>query len=97
MYPAARFGSGSGPIFLDQLHCSGSEQSLLDCPTFTDLGLHNCDHSMDAGVKCRGLYMSMHWCSRGKGRQSWPGCSGHGQTNFLLARLREFRVAGVWE
>ena len=65
MYPATRFGSGSGPIFLDQLQCSGSEQSLLDCPTFTDVGLHSCDHSMDAGVKCQGLYMSMHSCSKG--------------------------------
>ena len=76
-YPAARFGSGSGPIFLDQLHCSGSEQSLLDCPTFTDLGLHNCDHSMDTGVKCQGLYMSMHWCSRGLLK-----CIPHGLLSF---------------
>ena len=66
MYPATRFGSGSGPIFLDQLQCSGSEQSLLDCPTFTDVGLHSCDHSMDAGVKCQGLYISMHRCSSGR-------------------------------
>ena len=64
MYPAARFGMGSGPIFLDQLQCSGSEQSLLDCPTITELGLHRCDHSMDAGVKCQGLYVCMHRCSR---------------------------------
>ena len=65
-YQAAYFGSGSGPIFLDQLRCSGSEQSLLDCPPFPDVGLHSCDHSMDAGVKCQGLYMSNHWCSRGR-------------------------------
>ena len=56
---------GSGPIFLDQLQCSGSEQSLLDCSTFTDVGLHSCNHAMDAGVKCRGLYMSIHRHSRG--------------------------------
>ena len=55
-YPAAHFGMGSGPIFLDQLQCSGSEQSLLECSAVTDLGLHSCDHFMDAGVKCRGLY-----------------------------------------
>ena len=53
-YPDAHFGMGSGPIFLDQLQCSGGEQSLLDCPTFTGLGLHRCDHFMDAGVKCQG-------------------------------------------
>ena len=62
-YPAARFGMGSGPIFLDQLQCSGSEQSLLDCLTFTDLGLHSCHHSMDAGVKCRGL-LSEEQCTK---------------------------------
>jgi len=48
-----RFGLGSGPIFLEHLSCSGEELSILDCPRHT-LGLHHCDHTMDAGVQCFG-------------------------------------------
>ena len=45
----------SGPIFLDELRCTGNEQSLLDCPTgISEVGLTNCDHSQDVWVKCRG-------------------------------------------
>ena len=46
----------SGPIFLDELRCTGSELSLLDCPTgISEVGLTNCDHSQDVWVKCRGM------------------------------------------
>ena len=47
-------GSGSGPIFLDQLNCNGTEGTLLECVAFTGLGLSTCDHSQDVGVRCRG-------------------------------------------
>ncbi|XP_031697932.1 deleted in malignant brain tumors 1 protein-like, partial [Anarrhichthys ocellatus] len=47
----ARFGQGSGPIWLDDLQCSGTESSLKDC-THRGLGTHNCGHSKDAGVIC---------------------------------------------
>ena len=53
-FSGAQFGPGIGPIFLDQLHCSGSESSLLECRYFTPLGLPTCDHSLDAGVRCVG-------------------------------------------
>ena len=46
------FGPSSGPIFLDQLHCSGGESSLLDCNRFAGLGLYTCDHLHEAGVRC---------------------------------------------
>ena len=35
--------------------CRGTESSLLECST-NPIGLHNCDHSEDAGVKCEGTY-----------------------------------------
>ena len=57
---AAAFGSGSGPIFLSQLDCLGDEASLLDCPTFSPPGLHDCDHTQDAGVRCIGRHCTMH-------------------------------------
>ena len=49
--------ASSGPIFLDELRCTGSELSLLDCPTgISEVGLTNCDHSQDVWVKCRGRF-----------------------------------------
>ena len=45
---------GSGPIFLDQLQCSDSDQSLLECGMGRAVGLHRCNHSMDVGIRCSG-------------------------------------------
>ena len=48
----------SGPIFLDELRCSGNELSLFDCPSgISEVGLTNCEHSEDVWVKCRGTYI----------------------------------------
>jgi deleted-in-malignant-brain-tumors protein 1 len=44
------FGEGLGPILLDDLACTGEEESLLDCAFHS--GTHTCDHSEDAGVRC---------------------------------------------
>ena len=52
----ARFGEGSGPILLDDLHCTGSEASLLDCNRSAALYASNCEHREDAGVRCQGAY-----------------------------------------
>ena len=51
------FDEGSGPIFLDQLRCSGSEQSLLECPSGRGIGLHRCTHVMDVGLHCSGIFI----------------------------------------
>ena len=53
-FRGAQFGPANGPVFLDQLVCSGSETSVLECRRFTPLGLPTCDHSQDAGVRCAG-------------------------------------------
>ncbi|PIK48341.1 hypothetical protein BSL78_14790 [Apostichopus japonicus] len=44
----AFFSEGTGLIQIDDVECSGSESSLLDCVHTTD---HNCGHSEDAGVQ----------------------------------------------
>ena len=50
----AFFGSSSSrPIYLDNVGCNGSEHSLLNC-TANEVGMNNCDHSEDAGVRCEG-------------------------------------------
>lgn len=47
------FQTTSSPIFLDNLACTGTESTILDCPRSL-LGLHQCDHSQDAGLQCFG-------------------------------------------
>ncbi|NXT74829.1 SRB4D protein, partial [Zapornia atra] len=47
----ARYGPGTGYIFLDNLKCRGHEPSLLRC-SHIRWDVHNCDHSEDAGAAC---------------------------------------------
>ena len=48
----ARFGEGTGSIWLDDVNCDGNETSLINCPTHSASGIHNCGHYEDAGVRC---------------------------------------------
>ena len=45
------FTPGTGPIFIDELECTGDEERLISC-RYNPIGVHNCEHSDDAGVKC---------------------------------------------
>ena len=42
---------------LDDLVCTGNEDNLLECPRMPDaaLGVSDCTHSEDAGVRCGGM------------------------------------------
>ncbi|CAN9498034.1 unnamed protein product [Ophioblennius macclurei] len=42
---------GSGKIWLDDLHCTGTESDIFDCQ-HNPVGSHNCNHDEDVGVKC---------------------------------------------
>ncbi|CAJ1078187.1 scavenger receptor cysteine-rich type 1 protein M130-like [Xyrichtys novacula] len=50
---SAHFGRGSGPIWLDNVRCSGDESALTQCE-HPDFGENNCGHGEDAGVVCIG-------------------------------------------
>lgn len=64
---SAHFGPGSDPIWLDNIHCTGTESTLTECE-LKNWGEHNCAHSEDAGVVCSG-----NTSLQGPGRVSQDG------------------------
>ena len=44
----------SGPIFLDQLQCTGSEARLVDCSAGVTTGLVTCTNADTVGAVCEG-------------------------------------------
>ena len=52
---ATTVGQGIGPIYLDNVRCIGNESRLTDC-LHQGIASHDCSHSEDAGVVCRGEY-----------------------------------------
>ena len=48
----AKYGQGSGTIWMDDVKCKGGEASLLQCPHPGWGSNINCDHGEDASVEC---------------------------------------------
>ncbi|XP_076860595.1 scavenger receptor cysteine-rich type 1 protein M130-like [Brachyhypopomus gauderio] len=48
------FGPGSGQIWMDDVDCSGSESTLMNCRS-AEWGKHNCNQTKTAGVICSGV------------------------------------------
>ena len=60
-YPDARtgfdyegYGSGGSdqPVWLENVYCRGSEESLVDCYYYRGWGSRYCNHTHDVGVSC---------------------------------------------
>uniref|UniRef100_A0A4W3HF15 Soluble scavenger receptor cysteine-rich domain-containing protein SSC5D n=1 Tax=Callorhinchus milii TaxID=7868 RepID=A0A4W3HF15_CALMI len=55
----ATFGQGTGPVWLSDVRCEGSEAALDQCPA-KPYGNNNCSHSQDAGVTCSGKVSTLN-------------------------------------
>ena len=52
---SSQYGSGLGPIWLDNVLCNGNEVSIARC---SHLGINitqNCTHVKDVGIRCSGV------------------------------------------
>ena len=67
------FGKGSGPTWMNNVGCKGTESALSDC-THSGWRKHNCIYARDAGVMCsgKGTTYSPHL---GLGRWKGSGCT----------------------
>ncbi|XP_050393850.2 deleted in malignant brain tumors 1 protein [Patella vulgata] len=100
----AYFGPGSGPIWLDDVACSGTETSITDCK-HTDWSVHNCDHREDVSVACKPVtYRLVNGTGRHEGRvevffnNAWGTICGYGwgdEDAAVVCKERGFSSAGA--
>ncbi|XP_077586729.1 lysyl oxidase homolog 3B isoform X1 [Stigmatopora nigra] len=68
-----RMGQGVGPIYMNEVKCSGQERSIWNCP-FKNITSEDCQHTEDAAVRCNVPYMGLDNSIRlGGGRSLYEG------------------------
>lgn len=50
------YGEGKGPIFVDDIRCTGHELDISDCESSVWVSETNCDHTEDVAVQCGELF-----------------------------------------
>lgn len=74
-YSRARFGQGTGNIWLDDMSCTGTEDNLAHCQA-RPWGQSNCNHGEDAGVVCSGTSHPVTQGTGGEHRRVYLAASG---------------------
>ena len=64
----SKFGSGTGPVWLNQVACLGNESKLTHCMHNGAGNIGNCSHTQDVGVQCNAhgkwlVICIMHVCT----------------------------------
>ncbi|KAK7904127.1 hypothetical protein WMY93_016734 [Mugilogobius chulae] len=54
----ARMGQGMGPIYMNEVKCTGTEKSIWNCP-FKNITAEDCKHTEDAAVRCNVPYLGL--------------------------------------
>jgi hypothetical protein len=75
-YTGARYGRGQGPVFLNNVGCSGPEATLVECSrSYFGQVTSNCrDHSRDVSISCGKCPDSMFECKTGRVDGQQPPC-----------------------
>ncbi|XP_061742164.1 lysyl oxidase homolog 3B isoform X1 [Nerophis ophidion] len=53
-----RMGQGLGPIYMNEVKCTGNEKSIWKCP-FKNITSEDCQHTEDAALRCNIPYMGL--------------------------------------
>ncbi|XP_052410566.1 deleted in malignant brain tumors 1 protein-like [Carassius gibelio] len=72
---AAYFGQGSGPVWMRNVRCNGTESTLKNC-VLSGRFQQNCSHEKDAGVICEHSYTFIN------DSKSWIDALGYCRTHY---------------
>ena len=64
--PANSVLPGNGPVFLSDVFCSETDQSLASCNALHLRGISSCTHGSDVGVHCEGKVLCQVMLFEGK-------------------------------